>query len=54
MSLKGVFMRNVYLVDGARTPCLKAMGKPGVFSAADLAFNVSKSLLDRQSFEAEA
>ncbi len=43
-------MREVYIVDGARTPFLKAQGKPGPFSASDLAVKASKQLLDRQSF----
>ena len=29
--------RDVYIVDGARTPFLKAKGKPGPFSASDFA-----------------
>ena len=29
--------RPVYIVDGARTPFLKAENKPGAFTAADLA-----------------
>lgn len=44
------FMRDVYIVDGARTPFLKAKGKPGPFAASDLAVNVGKELLQRQSF----
>src|SRR5690348_8542142 len=43
-------MREVYIVDGARTPFLKAQGKPGPFSASDLAVKASKQLLERQSF----
>ena len=44
--------RPVYLVDGARTPFLKARGKPGIFSATDLALGTTKPLLLRQPFEA--
>lgn len=44
------FMRDVYIVDGARTPFLKAKGKPGPFAASDLAVNAGRELLDRQSF----
>lgn len=44
------FQRDVYIVDGARTPFLKARGKPGPFSASDLAVNAGKELLQRQSF----
>ncbi len=40
----------VYIVDGARTPFLKAKGKPGVFSASDLAVSAGKELLLRQPF----
>jgi len=43
-------MRDVYIVDGARSPFLKARGKPGPFSASDLAVNVGKQLLQRQPF----
>ena len=40
--------RPVYLVDGSRTPFLKARGKPGHFYAADLAINAGRALLLRQ------
>ena len=43
----------VYVVDGSRTPQLKARGKPGPFSASDLAFAAGRSLLARQPFEPE-
>lgn len=43
-------MRDVYIVDGARTPFLKAKGKPGQFSASDLALNAARELMQRQSF----
>jgi len=43
-------MREVYIVDGARTPFLKAQGKPGPFSASDLAVRAGKQLLERQAF----
>jgi acetyl-CoA C-acetyltransferase len=43
-------MRDVYIVDGARTPFLKAKHKPGPFSASDFAVNAGKALLQRQSF----
>ncbi len=42
----------VYLIDGARTPFLKARGKPGLFSAIDLALGATNPLLLRQPFEA--
>jgi acetyl-CoA C-acetyltransferase len=43
--------RPVYIVDGSRTPQLKAKGKPGPFSAASLALSCSRPLLARQPFE---
>jgi acetyl-CoA C-acetyltransferase len=42
--------RPVYIVDGCRTPFLKARGKPGPFSAADLAVAGGNPLLIRQPF----
>jgi acetyl-CoA C-acetyltransferase len=42
--------REVYIVDGARTPFLKAKGKPGTMSASDLAVSVGRELLARQPF----
>ena len=44
--------RDVYIVDGARTPFLKAKGKPGPFPAADLAVGCAMPLMARQPFEA--
>lgn len=46
--------RAVYIVDGARTPQLKARGKQGPFSAADLAVGCSRPLLARQNFDPTA
>lgn len=46
--------RAVYVVDGARTPFLKAKGKPGVFSAANLAVGAGRALMARQRFEPDA
>ncbi len=40
----------VYIVDGTRSPFLKARGKPGPFSAADLAVATGKPLLNRLPF----
>lgn len=45
--------RPVYIVDGARTPFLKAREKPGPFKAADLAVAAGKALLVRQPFAPE-
>ncbi len=39
--------RPVYLVDGARTPCLKFKGEPGPFKAADLAVYAGRAVLSR-------
>lgn len=43
-------LKNVYIVDGVRTPFLKAKGGVGPFSASDLAFNAGRALLLRQNF----
>lgn len=40
----------VYIVDGARTPFLKAKGQPGSFSGSDLAVVAGRALLARQPF----
>jgi acetyl-CoA C-acetyltransferase len=40
----------VYVVDGARTPFLKARNAPGPFAAADLAVAAGRALLARQPF----
>ncbi|RTZ64447.1 MAG: acetyl-CoA C-acetyltransferase [Aquificaceae bacterium] len=45
--------RPVYLIDGARTPFLKARGKLGLFSASDLSISASNSLMLRQPFAAQ-
>lgn len=46
--------RPVYIVDGARTPFLKARGKPGPFTPVDLAVQCGRPLLARQPFAPEA
>lgn len=43
-------LRPVYLIDGARTPFIKARGKRGPFSASDLAVKCGRALLARQPF----
>ncbi len=43
--------KNVYIVDGSRTPFLKGTGVPGPFAAADLAVDAGRPLLARQPFE---
>jgi acetyl-CoA C-acetyltransferase len=43
-----------YVVDGARTPFLKARGRPGAFSASDLAVAAGRAVLARQPVAPEA
>jgi len=50
MEKKHDMPRDVYIVDGARTPFLKARGKPGPFTASDLALQAGRELLARQTF----
>src|SRR5512147_3179337 len=45
-----MYARPVYVIDGARTPFLKAKNRPGVFAAGDLATQAGKTLLARQKF----
>ncbi|MFN6170366.1 MAG: acetyl-CoA C-acetyltransferase [Burkholderiales bacterium] len=47
-------MKKVYVVDGARTPFLKAKGRLGPFSGADLAVGCARALLARQKFSPTA
>ena len=42
--------RPVYIIDGARTPFLKAQGGPGPFTPVDLAVQAGRPLLARQPF----
>ena len=44
--------KSVYIVDGARTPYIRARGVPGPFHASDLAVLAGRALLARQNFEA--
>jgi len=46
--------RPVYVVDGSRTPFIKARSGPGPFRAADLAVAAGRPLLARQPFEPTA
>jgi len=46
--------RPVYVVDGARSPFLRARSKPGPFYASDLSFQAGRALLYRQPFSPEA
>ncbi|MBL8403514.1 MAG: acetyl-CoA C-acetyltransferase [Dechloromonas sp.] len=43
--------KTIYVVDGARTPFLKAQKGPGPFAASDLATQAGRALLLRQQFE---
>ncbi|MEW6688171.1 MAG: acetyl-CoA C-acetyltransferase [Pseudomonadota bacterium] len=45
-----MFAKPVYVIDGARTPFLKAKNRPGPFSAGDLATQAGRTLLARQKF----
>src|SRR5690606_23130790 len=45
--------RVVYLVDGSRTPFLRAKGEPGPFTPVDLAVQCGRPLLARQPFSPE-
>ena len=44
----------VYLIDGARTPFLKARGKPGPFTPVDLAVNCGRPLLAKLNLPNDA
>ena len=43
--------RPVYVVDGARTPFLKAGNEPGPFTASELAMRAAQTLLNRQPID---
>ncbi len=53
MSDNSHLARPVYIVDGTRTPFLKARGKTGPFRAADLAVQAGRALLSRMPFSPE-
>jgi acetyl-CoA C-acetyltransferase len=42
--------KDIFIIDGARTPFLKSRNRPGPFSASDLATAAGKALLVRQAF----
>jgi acetyl-CoA C-acetyltransferase len=44
----------VYVIDGTRTPFLKARGEPGMFSASDLAVAAARPVLARMPFTPDA
>ncbi len=52
--MSGATRQRVYLVDGARTPFLKARGGPGPFTPVDLAVQAGRPLLARQPFDRTA
>ncbi|MEH6951339.1 acetyl-CoA C-acetyltransferase [Nitrobacter sp. NHB1] len=47
-------VRPVYIIDGSRTPFLKARGGPGPFTPVDLAVQCGRPLLARQPFAPDA
>jgi acetyl-CoA C-acetyltransferase len=51
---RGVERRPVYIIDGSRTPFIKARGKPGPFTPVDLAVQCGRPLLLRQPFAPDA
>lgn len=48
------FARDVYIVDGTRTPFLKSKNTPGAFSASDLAVQAGRELLAKHSISASS
>src|SRR5256886_10075962 len=46
--------RPVFIIDGSRTPFLKARGRPGPFTPVDLAVQCGRPLLLRQPFPPDA
>ena len=44
------FEKKIYIIDGARSPFLKAQKGPGPFSASDMATQIGRALLLRQKF----
>src|SRR6059036_721487 len=42
--------KDIYIIDGARTPFLKSRNRPGPFAASDLATAAGRALLIRQRF----
>src|SRR3970040_485272 len=45
-----MYAKPIYVIDGARTPFLKAKNRPGTFSAGDLATQAGRILLAPQPF----
>jgi len=46
-----MYAKPIYVIDGARSPFLKAKNRPGPFAASDLATQAGRGLLMRQQFE---
>ena len=46
-----MYAKSVYVIDGARSPFLKAKNRPGPFAASDLATQAGRALSMRQKFE---
>ncbi|MDB6096201.1 MAG: acetyl-CoA acetyltransferase, partial [Francisellaceae bacterium] len=46
--------QDVYIIDGLRTPFIKAGAKPNPLSASDLAVSCGRPLLARQPFNSDA
>src|SRR5947207_5578413 len=46
--------RPVYIIDGSRTPFIRARGRPGPFTPVDLAVACGRPLLLRQPFQPDA
>jgi acetyl-CoA C-acetyltransferase len=51
---RAVASRPVYIIDGSRTPFLRARGRPGPFSPVDLAVACGRPLILRQPFPPDA
>ncbi|MDH5326947.1 MAG: acetyl-CoA C-acetyltransferase [Gammaproteobacteria bacterium] len=50
MTTSKTAVHDVYVVDGSRSPFLKAKGKPGPFTAANIAVSAARPLLARMPF----
>ncbi len=45
--------KSVYVIDGLRSPILKARGRPGPFTASDMSVSIGRTLLSRQHVQVE-
>ena len=48
-----MYPKDIYIVDGVRSPFLKSKNRPGPFAASDLATQAGRALLMRQPFRPE-